>query len=241
MNNNGFRKSCPEIGNLNIFLPIGKNWLAARAGWYTEIVMETKITDVPRGRPRAFDTEKALDSALLLFWKNGYEGTSISDLTEVMGINRPSLYAAFGSKEDLFRMALDRYATGPACYVNEALNAPTARDVIERLMLGGVDALSNPDTPPGCLTVQGALACGDEADSIKQELVSRRVVAEVALRKRLEFAKKEGDLPAKSDPAVLARYVMTFMQGMSVQAAGGTSPEELRLVVNTVLNTWPPL
>src|SRR5882724_2242913 len=111
------------------------------------------------GRPRAFDIEKALDRAVDVFWRKGYEGTSLSDLTEAMGINRPSLYAAFGNKEDLFRKVLDRYSDGPAAYVREALNEPTAKAVAERLMRGAAEVLTNPRNPSGCLIVQGALSC----------------------------------------------------------------------------------
>src|SRR5437763_10008756 len=96
-----------------------------------------------RGRPRAFDLDKALDRALQVFWRKGYEGASLPDLTQAMGINRPSLYAAFGSKEELFRRALDRYAEGPASYVREALNEPTTRAVAERLLGGAVGLLSD--------------------------------------------------------------------------------------------------
>src|SRR5205085_6998653 len=109
---------------------------------------------VPKGRPREFDVEKALDCALKVFWHKGYEGASLTDLTRAMGINRPSLYAAFGSKEGLFRKALDRYAEGPAAYVLEALNEPTARAVAERLLAGSADLLSDPRNPRGCLMVQ---------------------------------------------------------------------------------------
>jgi AcrR family transcriptional regulator len=115
------------------------------------------------GRPRTFNFDIALDRALKVFWKKGYEGTSLSDLTQAMGISRPSLYAAFGNKEALFRKVLLRYSDGPAAYVREALDEPSARAVVERLLLGAVDLLSDPRTPPGCLMVQGALSCGDAA------------------------------------------------------------------------------
>jgi AcrR family transcriptional regulator len=194
---------------------------------------------VPKGRPREFDIDTALDRALKVFWRKGYEGASLPDLTRAMGINRPSLYAAFGNKEALFRKVLDRYAEGPAAYVRAALDEPTARAVAERLLGGAVDLLTDPRNPRGCLMVQGALACGEAAESVRRELVSRRVEGEVAVRQRFERALAEGDLPADSDPADLARYVVTVIRGMAVQAAGGASREELRRVVEMALRAWP--
>src|SRR5213594_2023775 len=132
------------------------------------------------GRPRAFDVDEALDRALQVFWHKGYEGSSLTDLTQAMGINRPSLYAAFGDKEALFRKVLDRYADGPAAYVREALNAPTARAVVERLLRGAADLQTNRRNPRGCLAVHGALACGDAAEPVRQELASYRVAVEAA-------------------------------------------------------------
>src|SRR5439155_5347763 len=124
---------------------------------------------MPLGRPRAFDPDQALDRALKVFWDRGYESASLADLTRAMGINRPSLYAAFGNKEALFRKVLERYVQGPAAYVREALDEPTARAVVERLWYGTVDLLTDPGHPPGCLIVQGALTCGDMADSVRRE------------------------------------------------------------------------
>src|SRR5579859_3096090 len=114
---------------------------------------------MPRGRPREFDAEKALDAALAVFWRKGYEGASLPDLTEAMGINRPSLYAAFGNKEDLFHLALDRYAEGPGAFVQKALEERDARTVAERLLCGAVLLVTDPRRPHGCLLVHGALAC----------------------------------------------------------------------------------
>src|SRR5437016_6245784 len=125
----------------------------------------------PRGRPRAFDCDQALDRALQLFWEKGYEGTSLSDLTRALGINRPSLYAAFGNKEALFQKVLDRYVGGPASFVREALNEPTARAVAERLLRDAAEAQTDPCHPRGCLLVHGALTCGAEADPVRRELV----------------------------------------------------------------------
>jgi AcrR family transcriptional regulator len=194
---------------------------------------------VPIGRPREFDVDKALDCALQVFWRRGYEGATLPDLTEAMGINRPSLYAAFGSKEELFRKALDRYVEGPAAFVRQALNEPTARAVAERLLGGTIDLVTDRRNPRGCLIVQAALACGETAESVRREVAARRVAGEVALRQRFERARADGDLPAEADAADLARYVVTVMRGMAVQAAGGASREDLRRVAELALRAWP--
>jgi AcrR family transcriptional regulator len=192
------------------------------------------------GRPREFEVDKALDVALQVFWRKGYEGASMADLTEAMGITKPSLYAAFGNKEELFRKALDRYVDGPGGYFQVALGMPTARAVVEHLLYEAADAVTDPNNPPGCLAVQGALCCGDAAQSIKQELMLRRANGEEDLRKRFDRAIAEGDLPAGSDAADLARYISAILQGMAVQAAGGTSREQLRKIAEMALRTWPP-
>jgi AcrR family transcriptional regulator len=190
------------------------------------------------GRPREFDLDEALDRAMEVFWRKGYEGTSIPDLTEAMGINRPSLYAAFGNKESLFGKVLDRYAEKSGNHVREALEEPTARGVVEKALRGAVELLTDPDHPHGCLLVQGALTCGEDADCIRQELISRRAMVELALRDRFQKAIAEDDLPAECKPADLARFVATFMQGLSVQAAGGAKRAELLRVVEMVLRAW---
>src|SRR6202045_1447058 len=201
--------------------------------------MEPRKTSGPTGRPRSFDSDKALDAAMQVFWRKGYEGTSLSDLTKAVGVNRPSLYAAFGDKEALFRKALDRYLNGPAAYTQEALREQTARGVVERLLRGAADLNTAPRNPGGCLTVQGALACGEAGDSIRQELAAYRAAGEAALRRRFQRAKSEGDLPATVNPADLARYVATIVYGMAVQAAGGASRDKLQHVVEMALRTLP--
>jgi AcrR family transcriptional regulator len=191
----------------------------------------------PLGRPRAFDPEVALDRAMHVFWAKGYEGASLSNLTRAMRINRPSLYAAFGNKEQLFGKVLDRYVDGPVGFFGKALALPKARNVVEQIFLGTARMGDDSRAPSGCLLVQGALACGTA--SARKEVAARRTAAEVALRRRLQRAKREGDLPKNADPAEFAHYVMTVVRGMAVQSAGGASRDQLRRVAQIALRAWP--
>ena len=191
------------------------------------------------GRPREFDVDEALETALQLFWRKGYEGTSLSDLTEAMGITRPSLYGAFGNKESLYRKALERYSADRLCMAAEALGEPTSRAVVERLLLEFCDTATDPRCPGGCMAMNSTLACGDQAEEIRTEQIANRKELEEALATRLEGCQAEGDLPADSSPADLARYVMTLLQGIAVQAGGGASRDDLRAVVAMALRSWP--
>jgi AcrR family transcriptional regulator len=191
------------------------------------------------GRPRSFDTDEALEAAMRVFWAEGYEGASLAALTEAMGINRRSIYAAFGNKEELFRKAVDRYVQGPGAFVAPALELPTARQVAEAMLHGAVDAHTAPGCPRGCLLVQSALAAGPESEPVRRDLAERREAGVAALRKRFEKAQAEGDLPLTADPETLARYVNTVGQGLAVQAAGGASREDMHRVADHALSTWP--
>jgi AcrR family transcriptional regulator len=191
------------------------------------------------GRPRAFNVETALDRAVEVFRRKGYEGASLSDLTKAMGINRPSLYAAFGDKEALFRKALDRYVARTMSFVEEALRERTARRFVERLLRGAAELQTEMRNAPGCLTVHGALACGDGSEPIRKELIGRRKRVESVIRERLKRAKSEGELPADSSPSDLARYFATVIHGMAVQASGGANRRKLERVVETALSAWP--
>jgi len=191
------------------------------------------------GRPREFDMDEALDQALHVFWKKGYEGASMPDLTAAMGINRPSIYGAFGNKEELFRKALDRYMQKSAVFTEETLNEPTARASIERFLRGVIDKSVCPDSPRGCLLVQGALVCGEESETVRRELISCRARSEERLQKRFERAKQEGDLKADSNPAQMARFYSAVLQGMAVQTASGAGREELEQIVEMALAAWP--
>jgi AcrR family transcriptional regulator len=190
------------------------------------------------GRPREFDVDRALDRALDVFWRNGYEGASISHLTEAMGISPPSLYAAFGNKEKLFRRALDRYVETRTRFWQEAMEAPTARGMIERLLDGTVKFLSDKCNPSGCLLVRGAMSCSEAADKIARELTAKRAQGEAWLSEKLEEDRVKGELPPGLDPADYARYIMTVLEGMSVRAAGGAGRDELRKVADMALRSW---
>jgi AcrR family transcriptional regulator len=194
---------------------------------------------MPKGRPREFNVEKALDAALMLFWRHGYEGTSLAALTEAMDINVPSLYAAFGNKEELFKRVLDRYVQSPASYLPNALKESTAREVVEKLFGGAIEMVMNPRHPDGCLLVQGALASGPLGGPVTRELSRRRAGAEAAVRRRFERAVAEGDLAPEVDARKLASYVITIIWGMSVQAAGGATRAQLKQIADMAMLAWP--
>jgi AcrR family transcriptional regulator len=194
---------------------------------------------MPSGRTRQFDVDQALDSALDVFWARGYEGATLPELTRAMGINRPSLYSAFGSKEQLFRKALDHYQAGPQSFVSEALMQPTARAVVEAIFAGFVRMQRERHRARGCMIVSGALACGEASDPVRRELARLRQAAVTMLRERLERAVREADLPEGTDCATLARYVATVLNGLAVQAASGATEKQLRLVSAMALRAWP--
>lgn len=202
--------------------------------------MDTRKS-APIGRPRGFDADEALEKAMLVFWQNGYEGASLPDLTEAMGISRTSMYAAFGNKEELFRKALVRYADGPASYGAEAVAEPTAREVATVFLNGAVRSATLPGYPTGCLSLRASLIGGEGGHVIRELLADWRNETSAMLQKRFQRAVDEGDLPAGIDPALLTRYVMTIGNGVAVQAAGGAPRDELQLIVDAVLHSWPPV
>ncbi|MGC2775480.1 MAG: TetR/AcrR family transcriptional regulator [Bradyrhizobium sp.] len=189
------------------------------------------------GRPRTFDRDAALDQAMEVFWRHGYEGATIAQLTDAMGINPPSLYAAFGSKEALLRSALDRYTARREAWMEEVLSAPTAREVTSRMLMGVAEKQTDPSNPPGCLLVQGGLACGSGSAGVPFELATRRAQTEEQLRHRFERAKDEGDLASGADPAALARYVSAVITGMSVMASSGADREALAQVATVAIRS----
>jgi AcrR family transcriptional regulator len=201
--------------------------------------MKTQSATAPRGRPREFCVDRALAAALRVFWSKGYEGASLTDLTEAMGITRPSLYAAFGNKEELFRKALDLYEQEKLAYVGAALEAPTARGVAERLLYGALEMQTTGSDPKGCLGVISSVACGSEAESIKAEVLARRESSNAALRKRMAKAKADGDFPASLSADSMVNYLNAVLQGLCIQAGSGATAEQLRALVETTLELWP--
>lgn len=197
------------------------------------------LATAARGRPREFDADVALAAALRVFWTRGYEGASMVELTEAMGITKPSLYACYGNKEALFRKALDLYEAEKLSYMGVALDAPTAKGVAEHLLHGALAAQSDSSDPSGCLGVITSMPCGVEADSIRAEVIARRASADAALVVRFQRAKAEGDLPEGIEPEALAHYLGAVIQGLCVQASNGVRHEDLRGMVETTLAIWP--
>jgi len=194
---------------------------------------------VQKGRPREFCVDKALTAALRVFWSKGYEGASLTDLTEAMGITRPSLYAAFGNKEALFKKAFDLYEREKLAYIQEALAAPTARAVAERLLRGNLAMLTEDGPARGCLSVISSMACGAEAESVRSEVVARRAVWNAAVVERFQRAKEEGDLPPHVDPEGLSRLLSAMLQGLSIQHGDGATKAQLEQLIETSLALWP--
>jgi AcrR family transcriptional regulator len=201
--------------------------------------METLEKPAVKGRPREFCVDMALAAALRVFWSKGYEGASMTELTEAMGITKPSLYAAFGNKEQLFHKALDLYESEKLAYTREALKQPSARKVVEHFMRGAIELQMSGCDPKGCLGVMSALACSSEAESIRAHVIERRASSQAALIERFRRAQAEGDIPPHVDIQSLTSYLYAILQGMAVQAGSGATRDDLERIVDTSLALWP--
>lgn len=195
-----------------------------------------------RGRPRSFDRDEALRCAMNVFWAKGYDGATMAELTAAMGIGSPSLYAAFGSKQALFREAVELYAATEGTEIWDALpDAPTAREAIERFLFATAEAYGRDDRPPGCLIVLAAPTANEANQSACRDLRERRCGNLEELRARLERAVREGELPCGFDCAAAARFYATLQHGMSIQARDGASREELRSIARSGVAAWDGL
>jgi AcrR family transcriptional regulator len=192
-----------------------------------------------RGRPRSFDREAALQRAIKVFWKHGYEATSIADLTRAMGINPPSLYAAFGDKEKLFMEAVDRYIEERRAAVARAFEEPTARRAVERWLTEAANALARSGGPRGCLLVMSDTNCSTHSKHVQTALACRRAAMTKLLKSRIDRGVKEGDVPAGTDTAALADFYSVVIQGMVMLARDRTSRKSLLAAVEAAMRAWP--
>jgi AcrR family transcriptional regulator len=201
--------------------------------------MKKSLSAAGRGRPRQFDRDEALAKAVSLFWRHGYTSTSIAALTEAMAITAPSLYSAFGSKEQLFYEAVDRYADthGAQLYAPLAAEGST-RDAIRALLHAAATSFSAKGNPAGCFLMAGTSHAADCA-YIEETLKKRRKEKERAMQARIQSGIDNGELPASTNAAQLARYVHTVMQGMSMQARDGASRAALVAIAETAMLAWP--
>lgn len=195
-----------------------------------------------RGRPRAFDKEAALNRAMEVFWRKGYEGTSMTDLTAAMGIASPSLYAAFGSKEELFREALKHYsATEGEEIWGGVPTAPTAFEAVQNYLMSTARVFTRRTKPPGCLIVLSALHPAEHSDRVRQTLIAMRAETVAGLKARLQQGVAAGEISPDADVAAIAQYYVTVQQGMSIQARDGASRRELEAIARAALAAWPAL
>ncbi|MFJ5775830.1 TetR/AcrR family transcriptional regulator [Streptomyces sp. NPDC093094] len=192
----------------------------------------------PRGRPRSFDRETALEKAILAFWEHGYEATSVSDLTRSMGIGAPSLYAAFGDKQALFAEVVQEYGARYGAFPARALaEEPTARAGVERVLREAAVEFTAPGRPHGCLVIHAAINC--TTPEVERSLRDRRNANIAAIDSRIAAGVAEGELPGGTDTAALARYTGAVFQGMSQQARDGASREELEALAEIAMSIWP--
>jgi AcrR family transcriptional regulator len=190
-------------------------------------------------RPREFDIDEAIAKATTLFWHNGYDRTSLADLTRTIGCNPPSFYFAFGSKDGLFRMVLDRYYETYLGAAEEALKEPTSRRVAEAMLTRLADIYTDPTHPRGCLAVKCAMSGSRNAESLEKRQTELRAIRRGRLRHRFEEAIAAGDLPLNTDAEELAQYVLVLGAGMACDVEAGASRMQLHRLIARAMNAWP--
>lgn len=192
------------------------------------------------GRPRAFDRDTALLAAMRTFWTQGYEGTSVQDLATAMGVNKPSLYATFGCKEEIFREAVELYDRVEGKATSQSLKkAGTAREAVESMLRSNARAYVVEEGPRGCMIVLSSLLGAPENESVRAFLADNRLQGEATLRARLAQGMAEGDLAASADLDQLAAFYTTVLEGLSIQARDGASIEKLNIIIDAAMLAWP--
>jgi AcrR family transcriptional regulator len=194
-----------------------------------------KTANRKTGRPISFDKDAALEAAMLLFWERGYEGTSMADLTEAMGLHPSSIYAAFGDKHALFSLAVKRYMDSRARYATKALEEPTLEKVVRALFDNAVAFLTTPGHPRTCMTLVGAVGCGAEATPARDIMTEMRKQNETAMRDRFLRARKSGELSKDVNVDDYARYLSSILAGLSIQSANGSTKAELKRTAEMAL------
>jgi AcrR family transcriptional regulator len=203
-----------------------------------------RIEIAPRkktGRPLSFDRDKALEQAMLVFWRHGYESTSLNDLTAAMGVTPPSIYTAYGDKKQLFLEAVNRYLSGPITSESIIDEAATACDAAVGLLMASAVGFTGSTTPSGCLLASSTISCSAAAADVQSELTAIRRKIEARLKAKIVSAVKKGELPSQSDAAALAAHVMAVIQGMSTLARDGAKREKLMRVAETAMQAWPKM
>jgi AcrR family transcriptional regulator len=190
------------------------------------------------GRPRKFDEEEALEAAMRVFWEKGYEGASLSDLTQAMGIDRKSMYLTLGDKEALFKKVLNRYNATQLAFVPKAFAKPTLREFVDDFLNTAIRFWVDKSHPATCMTIQN-LAVSEEAQPIRQAMADWRKWRLNTIRDRIERARKEGDLPPDVKPDTFARYLAVIMGGLAIQAASGATLPELKRTIAMFRQTMP--
>ena len=190
------------------------------------------------GRPLGFDRDAALVQAMLLFWRHGYEATSVSDLTTAMGITPPSLYTAFGDKKQLFLEAVQRYLSGPVTSRSIIDEAKDGRDAAAELLRVAALGFTGRDTPAGCLLASSAISCSAAAGDVQKELATIRQHIEARLRRKIRQSIKGGLMAGDTDAGALAGHTMAVIQGMSTLARDGASREKLQAVAATAMRAF---
>ncbi|WP_259996852.1 TetR/AcrR family transcriptional regulator [Leisingera sp. M523] len=188
------------------------------------------------GRQRAFDTGHVIEQAMLLFWERGYEAASMADLSAAMGVNPPSIYAAFGNKQALFERCASHYAQNIAAYAPRALDEEaTAAKALHRYVFEAIEAFSGKERPKGCLLVSAATNCGTASTGAQKLLAGYRQASEAMVAARIRRGIEDGDMPSASDPDLLAKYIAVLIQGLAAQARDGATADALHSVAELAL------